>query len=331
MESDSLRTDYTAIYQAWCCFRKGKRPSHAIDEFAYNLEINVAKLASELTDRSYQHRGYQEITLCEKKRRDLAVASIRDRVVHRLLYDYLVDQFDKTFDPDVWSCRVGKGLHHCLTRTQKLLRKYEYSCVWRADITKFFDSVDHGRLMECLRRKIGQDQTALRLCQEVIASYNVLNKQALRQAQGKQGIPIGNLTSQIFANIYLNEFDRFVRHRLKPQAYVRYGDDFILICPTRRAAFALRGQAEDFLHQHLRLSINPKSNVVVPAASGLKFLGHDITRAAVIVDRHTTKRILPKIGWHNVSSYKALALPTEAKNSLDWILLEKYVDMSDKT
>jgi RNA-directed DNA polymerase len=318
MHTGKLCTDYAGVYQAWCRFRKGKQPSRAIDEFAYSLEANITTLAAEIRNRSYRHGSYQAVVLQEKKRRDLAVAEVRDRVIHRLLYDYLLDQFDDSFDPDVWSCRVNKGLHRCLTRTQGLLHKHQTSHIWRADITKFFDSVNHDRLMSCLRRKIGHDQAALWLCQQVIDSYCVLSK---------QGIPIGNLTSQIFSNIYLHEFDRFVRHILKPQAYIRYGDDFVLFCRTRRSAHWLRDEANNYLQSELQLTLNPKNDVIVAAKSGLKFLGHDVKAKSALVDKHTTKKILPKITSRNISSYRSLFLADAVKNRFDWILLEKYIDI----
>jgi retron-type reverse transcriptase len=312
--ANGLRTDYTAVYAAWQRFRKGKRPSRAIDSFAYNVEVTVKQLAAELTDQTYRHGGYQKVILQEKKRRDLAVAGVRDRVAHRLLYDYLVGVYDTGFDPDVWSCRAGKGLHKALARTQQLLHQHQNSFVWRADITKFFDSVDRKRLMDCLARKLGPDDPALWLCGEIVKSY---------QLNGA-GIPIGNLTSQIFANIYLQEFDRFVRHQLKPQAYLRYGDDFLLFVPTRRQAYLAHGAATDFLRQQLELRVNPKNDVVVPARDGLKFLGHVITDTFLAVDKHTTRLILGRVAPRNISSYRALSLAPEVKNQLDWLLLEKF-------
>lgn len=309
-----MQSDYPTLYTAWQRFRKGKRPSRAIDDFAYNLEINIEQLAAELTDQTYCHGGYQKVVLQEKKRRDLAVASVRDRVVHRLLYDYLVDLYDKSFDPDVWSCRAGKGLHACLARTQQLLRQHQNGYVWRADVTKFFDSVDRKYLIDCLARKLGPDDPALWLCGEVVKSY---------QLNGA-GIPIGNLTSQIFANIYLQEFDRFVRHQLKPQAYLRYGDDFLLFVPTRRQAYLAYGAATDFLRQNLQLRVNPKNDVVVPASDGLRFLGHVITGDFLMVDQHTTKLALDRLTPRNASSYRALPLAPEVKSQLDWLLLEQF-------
>lgn len=316
MASDKgyLRVDYRAVYKAWLAFRKGKKPTGPIDRFAFGLEGYLARLSADLIDGSYRHGGYKEIALTEKKRRDLAVASVRDRVVHRLLYDYLLVKFDTGFDADVWSCRTGKGLHKGLARTQALLRKHSGSYIWRADITKFFDSVDQQALAACLKRRIGPDKPAMRLCQEIIDSY---------QVKPARGIPIGNLTSQLFANIYLHEFDRFVRHALKPQAYIRYGDDFLLFYSTRHQARRARETAAEFLRNNLDLKLNPKNDVVIPARSGLKFLGHTITAENLAVDDYTTRRVLKRIDSHNASSYRALALVKEARQSLDWILLEE--------
>jgi len=317
-DKDYLRVDYRAVYAAWLAFRKGKHPSLTIDRFAYNLEADLAQLADELARRTYKHGGYQKIIVREKKRRDLAVASVRDRVVHRLMYDYLLPKFDPSFDPDVWSCRKDKGLHKCLVRTQQLLQKHQTDYVWRADITKFFDFVDQRLLLDCLSRRVGRDTTAMWLCREVIDSYSV---------QPGRGIPIGNLTSQLFANIYLHEFDRFVRHKLKPRAYVRYGDDFILFYSTRRQTYDARDIAAAFLADHMKLTVNSKNNIVLAASRGLKFLGHSVTADSAEVDVYTTKRVLQRLDWHNTSSYRALPLAKTARDGLDWILLEKHVDI----
>jgi retron-type reverse transcriptase len=317
MSQQVLQTDYMAVYCAWQRFRKGKKPSRAIDEFAYRIEDNLLQLSIDLTHRTYQHGGYEEVIIQEKKRRDLAVATVRDRVVHRLLYDHLVEAYDKSFDPDVWSCRTGKGLHKCLDRTRHLLRQHPHTYIWRADITKFFDSVDHRVMLNCLKRKLDDYDPAIWLCSEVIASYQIRGA----------GIPIGNLTSQIFANIYLHEFDRFVRHHLKPRAYVRYGDDFLLFTANRQQARQLRYQAIEFLEAQLGLTSNPMSDIILGPPHSLKFLGHTVGANFLTVDGHTTQSILGKVGRHNISSYRSMPLAKEAKDQLDWILLEKHVDV----
>ncbi len=148
-------------------------------------------------------------------------------------------------------------------------------------------------------------------------------------SQSYTGIPIGNLTSQIFSNIYLNEFDRFVRRQLKPLAYLRYGDDFVLFAPTRRRAYQFQCKATQFLYDNLSLSINHRNNIVVPAADGLKFLGHEISTDSYVVDKHTTRSVLKKVNASNAASYKALYLPPSARQQLDWILLDEVNKIID--
>lgn len=151
---------------------RGKRQSRAIDTFAYSLEENLHSLVYEIATRTYRHGGYQYVSVHEKKRRDLAVASVRDRVVHRYVYDQLVARYDDSFDPDVWSCRTAKGLHGALQRSQGLLGKHAGSYVWRADIMKFFDHVQHMALMAVLGRKIDTNSELFWLCRQIIDSYN---------------------------------------------------------------------------------------------------------------------------------------------------------------
>ena len=138
--------------------------------FESELELNLLKLCSDLNTGMYQHGGYNHRIVNEKKRRDIAVASVRDRVAHRLLYDYLVPIVDPRFDYDVWSCRTGKGLHSALRRTQQLEARFQNGWVWRADISKFFDNVEHLRLKDSLNRMI-VDHNVLHLLDKVIDSY----------------------------------------------------------------------------------------------------------------------------------------------------------------
>jgi hypothetical protein len=118
-----------------------------------------------------------------------------------------------------------------------------------------------------------------------------------------------------------------MRHTIKPLAYLRYGDDFVVFCPTLRGAHKVRVLAEGFLLTSLGLTINPRNNVVVATQHGLKFLGHDITHSSVLVDKHTTKSVLGKTNWYNAASYKSLLLAESEKRNLNWILLQKYIDI----
>lgn len=158
-------------------FRQGKKPSPDIDQFAFHLEPNLLQLEQELSNGSYQHGGYRTFTVTDNKRREISVATVRDRVIHRLLYEYLVEIYDKTFIYDAWSCRKGKGVIGAINRTQNFLLRFKSSFVWRSDIIKFFDNVDTDLLFEILCRKIKEDK-ALWLLKEVIESFLALGPAA---------------------------------------------------------------------------------------------------------------------------------------------------------
>lgn len=181
MGNVSINLSLANIWQCWYLFKAGKRKSAEIDMFEYYLEKNLYNLYCELNNGNYKHGGYREFTVTDSKRRKISVAGIQDRIVHRLLYEYLVPIYDKTFDCDVWSCRKGKGLFKAIERTQILLKKYRKCFVWRADIRKFFDSVNHQVLKNILLRKIKCDR-ALILLYKVINSYSTGRIQRERES-----------------------------------------------------------------------------------------------------------------------------------------------------
>lgn len=306
--NDSMDFGLKNIWNEWFNYRKGKKLSRELCEFWYHLEENLAELHNELNDGTYKHGGYSAFTISDNKKRVISVASIKDRVVHRLIYDYLVRPvakrtahtikliakqspfFDHTFIYDVWSCRKGKGLLGAIERTQEFLHRNKNSFVWRADIKKFFENVDHDVLLRLIGRRVKD----LWLIKEVVRSY-------------PQGIPIGNLTSQIFANIYLNELDRFVKHNLKPKAYLRYGDDFILIEKDERKLREFRFRVIEFL-KNLNLDLHAKNDVIVKVRHGLKFLGVIIGPDGRRLNRRMKTRINNRLTTKNLSSYWGLVM-----------------------
>jgi hypothetical protein len=165
-----IDTSLANIWKSWYNFRKGKRNSIAILEFEWQLEAELLSLHSDLNNGAYGHGSYSHFIVNEHKRRDIAVASVRDRVVHRLIYDYLVTVCDSRFDYDVWSCRLGKGNSAALERTGTLLRKYAEGYIWRGDVQKFFDHIDQDVLQELLfRYDLGEK--ALWVLDKIITSY----------------------------------------------------------------------------------------------------------------------------------------------------------------
>jgi retron-type reverse transcriptase len=197
-------------------------------------------------------------------------------VVHHALHDNIEPKLDAVFIHDSFACRNGKGTHRALDRTQTFLRKYRYFV--HLDVKKYFPSIDHLVLKRLLRRRIA-DTRALWLCEHIIDSGilgvrpRVAERLPLFGAHGTpKGLPIGNLTSQFFANLYLNELDQYVKHTLKCRGYLRYMDDFALFGNDRRALRAQAYKVHTFCRHHLHLTLHEKGGVK-HHSEGLPFLG----------------------------------------------------------
>ncbi len=169
--SDSIDVGLKNIWGSWFAFRKGKRRTAQLEYFEYQLEKNLHELFEDLNEGTYCHGGYKKFIVRDNKQREISVASIRDRIVHRLVYDYLTPIYDKTFIYDAWSCRKNKGLLGAIERTQFFLRHFSRSFVWKGDVKKFFDNVDHAILFEILSRKI-TDKKALGFISKIIQGFN---------------------------------------------------------------------------------------------------------------------------------------------------------------
>jgi len=209
------------IFQAWEEFKKGKRNKYDVQVFERNLEDNLFDLHLELKSKTYRHGSYQDFYVNDPKRRHIHKAEVADRIVHHLLYKYLYGLFDDTFIFDSYSCRLEKGTHKAVTRLEKFARivskNYTQDC-WalKCDIKKFFASVDHEILKKLISEKV-KDSEILRLVNQVIESFQSTRAQPMLGLNPDKGIPLGNVSSQIFANIYLNELDQFIKHKLKAE------------------------------------------------------------------------------------------------------------------
>lgn len=275
-----------------------------MEEFRYCLEANLFALEAELTAGTYRHGPYRVFTVSDAKRRSIAVASVKDRLVHRLLYDYLEKIYDPLFLFDVWSCRKEKGLHKAVDRAQYFLHRFKHGWFWRGDVRKFFDNVDHVVLLSLLRRRVNDERT-LQLLSEVIGSYDSSTVTGVMR-EARRGIPIGNVTSQIFANIYLHEFDRFVKHDLRIRGYVRYGDDFVFFAHSKEALEAASRAATDFLIDRLHMPLHPRNNVLLPCKRGLHFLGYQTFTNGRRLPGRTWNKILRRLDLINAASYQGL-------------------------
>jgi len=274
------------LFQAWEEFKKGKRGKKDVQVFERHLEDNLFDLHLKLKNKSYQHGTYSEFYVNDPKRRHIHKAKVEDRIVHHLLYKYLYKIFDKTFISDSYSCRIGKGTHKAVEKLEKFSRivsKNYRRDFWalKLDIKQFFASVDHGILKNLIRKKIN-DQNILWLIDDVIDSF-------------QKGIPLGNLTSQIFANIYLNELDQFIKHKLNVKYYLRYADDFLILDLNMNVLLQLIDRLDYFLQKKLRLELHPNKITLRRFSWGIDFCGYIVLPHYRLPRTKTKRRILKKV------------------------------------
>ncbi len=226
---------------------------------------NIFNLRYDLLNHTYKHKGYQQFRINDPKPRLIHKTSVRDRLLHHAVYRILYPYFDKKFISDSFSCRNDKGTHRALNRFERFIRmvsKNNTKTCWilKCDIKKFFASVDQFTLIKILGEHI-QDENTINLLKEIIFSFK------------SNGLPLGNLTSQLFANVYLNELDQFVKHKLKIKHYIRYADDFVFLSRDKNLLKNLIPQIQNFLQDELKLTLHPDKIFIKTIYSGVDFLG----------------------------------------------------------
>lgn len=255
---------------SWEEFLNGKRKRKDVIEFSTHLMDNILQLHSELKEKTYQHGTYYPFKISDPKPRDIHKANVRDRLVHHALYRILYPYFDRQFIFDSYSCRLNKGTHRAIERFKAFADKVSHNytrTVWvlKGDIRKFFANIDHQILKNILIQRI-EDNDILWLLGQTINSFDTSGKKSV-------GLPLGNLTSQLFVNIYMNEFDQFLKRNLKVKYYIRYADDFIILSEDKFYLENLVFKISEFLETKLRLSLHPDKLFIKTLASGVDFLG----------------------------------------------------------
>lgn len=282
------------LFLSWEKFKKGKRNKRDVAKFEFNLEPNIFKLYRDLKEKKYRHGPYFGFYIRDPKVRHIHKATVRDRIVHHAVFRILNFLFEPTFISTSFSCRIGKGNHKGVYALEDMARKvsknYTGPCyALKCDIKKFFDSVDHGILLEQLGRRI-RDEDTMRLLREIIGSFSTSGT-----LFEKRGLPIGNLTSQLFANVYMNEFDQFVKHELKIKYYARYTDDFVILSDTDSEFGHLLGKITIFLHDKLRLSLHPHKVDIRKLHHGIDFLGYVVFPHHKLPRAKTRRRVVRKL------------------------------------
>jgi retron-type reverse transcriptase len=261
--------------------QKGKRFEPAVLQFNHNLEGELGRLREELLSQTYRPGRYKEFYIQDPKRRLISAAPYRDRVVHHALCNVIEPIFERTFIHDSYACRKGKGTHAGVDRLTKFMQSNHYAL--KCDIKKYFPSIDHAILKDLIRRKIGCARTLWLIDliidgsnpQEEVSDY-FAGDDLLTPTQRRKGIPIGNQTSQFFANVYLNGFDHLVKEELGCRCYVRYVDDFVTLGNDKGWLWEMREAMDDYLQRHLRVRLHPKKQWVFPVTEGVEFLGYRV-------------------------------------------------------
>lgn len=279
------------LLEAWKEFIKGKRGKRDVQEFQLSLMDNIFGLHTDLKNHTYRHGGYHAFPIFDPKPRQIHKASVRDRLVHHAIYRILYPFFDHTFIADSFSCRISRGTHRALHRFRSfgyIVGKNNTRTCWilKCDIRKFFANIDHATLLNILEKYI-PDTSVLWLLEEVIESF--------ASAKPHVGLPLGNLTSQLFVNIYMNEFDHFMKHKLKTRYYIRYADDFVIFSERRHLLERYISHIRNFLREKLRLELHPEKLCIKTLASGIDFLGWVHFPDHRVLRTTTKRRMMKKI------------------------------------
>jgi RNA-directed DNA polymerase len=257
------------LLEAWKEFLRGKKKKDDVLIFQNSLMSNIFSLHADLENKNYYHSKYEEFKISDPKPRTIHKAKVRDRLLHHAVYRYLYPFFTRTFIADSYSCRLGKGTHKALKRFHDFYLKASRNNtkqVWvlKCDIRKFFDSINHEILLRILDLYI-TDKEITCLLRKIISSF-------YKNREG-YGLPLGNLTSQLFVNIYMNVFDQFMKHNLKAEYYIRYSDDFVIISDNKDYLENVLLKIMAFLNENLKLSLHPNKVSIHTFSSGVDFLG----------------------------------------------------------
>ncbi len=254
---------------AWQEFVKGKRYRKDVQKFEKHLMTNIITLHKDLIDIIYKHSKYEAFSVSDPKPRNIHKAKVRDRLLHHAIYRTLYPFFDKKFIFDSYSCRNKKGTHKAINQFKNFAHKTsknntKTAWVLKCDIRKFFDSIDHKILIQAITKYIS-DKQIIWLLTAVIDSFHTEKRNI--------GLPLGNLTSQLFANIYMNEFDQFVKHKIKAKYYIRYADDFVILSHNKNWLESILLQIKIFLYDKLKIKLHSKKVSIQTIASGIDYLG----------------------------------------------------------
>lgn len=305
---------FANIYRCYLKCRRRKRKTINALRFEMRLESGICKLEKELKTKSYRPARSVCFVVKKPKFREIFAADFKDRIVHHILVDYLEKIFEPKFIYDSWACRRGKGTIAAVKRLRKFTRSITLNGTRNAyylqlDIKSFFVNINKGELFKIIKKKT-DNRNILWLLKKILdndcvkdcilkGNPRLIEKipphKTLFKTSSDKGLPIGNLTSQFFANVYLNELDQFVKHFLKIKYYARYVDDFVILSQDKEKLFLWKKEIENFLSEKLKLELNPKMEKLKLISNGIDFLGYIIRPEYMLVRRRVVNNCRSKL------------------------------------
>ncbi|PIT86617.1 MAG: hypothetical protein COU33_02150, partial [Candidatus Magasanikbacteria bacterium CG10_big_fil_rev_8_21_14_0_10_43_6] len=281
------------LYKAYSEAKAGKKDK-TFREFTKNSHNNLWRLHKELASQKYTPSPYTIFYVNDYKERKIMAPHFRDHIVHHALHNYLEQIYDPTFIHDSFACRKGKGTHKGFARLKRFVNMHKQNDYFmKCDISKYFYSIDQHTLMAVFKRKI-KDQKLLWLIEKIIHSHHEETMPAHVHNscfdEQKKGLPIGNLTSQLFANIYLNELDHFAKHKLKIKHYARYVDDFVILSENKECLQNTWKKIHEFLEKKLFLKLETRKTQINKIAFGIDFIGYVAFQKYIRVRTRNYKR-----------------------------------------
>lgn len=274
------------------------------------MEDNLFSLYEDLKMSKYRHSDYEHFQVFDSKKRDIHKAKVRDRIVHQIIFDYLEEIYEPIFIKDSYSSRKEKGSHQAI-RTFKYFSKLiladgKSQCfILKCDVRKYFNSVKQKILLEIIEEKVA-DKAIFEIIRKIVNSFRDGISVSGDSLSDLIGIPLGNITSQVFANIYLDRLDQFVKKELKIRFYIRYNDDFVIMDGSRECLEKYLPRVRKFLEEKLELKIPAEKTSIRKLEWGVDFLGYIILKDAILLRNKTKGKIFTKLNEKNINSYLGL-------------------------
>ncbi len=302
------KLSYEKLMEAHNKAKKGKGYRKEIIEFNLKQEEYIMWLYEQLKNKTYKHGGYTEFYVTEPKLRKIEKSRYIDRIVHRWIVDnFLEPYFIPTFIETSYACLKGKGMHKSATYVQNTMkhckRIWQEYYILKMDIAKYFDNINKNILLNILKRKI-IDEDLLWLIEQILFAQ-----------KKEKGIEIGNYTSQTFANIYLNEVDQYIKHKLKIKYYCRYLDDSILMVKTKQEAKEVLEKIKQFLKENLELELNKKTQIF-KSKQGINFCGYKINEYRMKLRDKGKRKLKKKVKYLTKAIKEEKMTSKEAKKFL---------------